>query len=405
MNESNSFSEGSPKNSALNPEISDSAKEVPTAQNDFAPPSDPKVTDSAEPPLPPETHKDPTTQTTLEDSISFASLVTAQRLSYEEMRDTRRCASHSSFLVLISICLMNLMILGLTWLCRSNPALHSNSSSFFYLKPIIYYSISCFSYCVAIGFPALLYQLHTHQPLEKVVRFDSPKSHGLSRSAIICMFFAGMGLTLLANYPTSFVTQILQMFGISHVSPDDMPLTSDIATQIFYMLYGTLIPPLVEELLFRGVILNILRQHGDSFAIIMSAFIFGLYHGNIPQFVFAFLMGLIAGYLYIRTGSILIPILIHMFNNGFSCLSVLIQQWYGNTVFENFQSAYFSAFLLLGAVGLGFLIKNRKKYLPLPKSKILHAPLSVRMTCGIGNLGTIFLILNFIMLCAVTNIL
>jgi membrane protease YdiL (CAAX protease family) len=116
-------------------------------------------------------------------------------------------------------------------------------------------------------------------------------------------------------------------------------------------------------------------------------------------------MGLIAGYLYIRTGSILIPILIHMFNNGFSCLSVLIQQWYGNTVFENFQSAYFSAFLLLGAVGLGFLIKNRKKYLPLPKSKILHAPLSVRMTCGIGNLGTIFLILNFIMLCAVTNIL
>ena len=99
MNESNSFSEGSPKNSAPNPEISDSETKIPTAQNDFALSSDPKVTDSAEPSLPPGIQKDPTTQTTFEDPISFASLVTAQRLSYEEMRDTRRCASHSSLLI------------------------------------------------------------------------------------------------------------------------------------------------------------------------------------------------------------------------------------------------------------------------------------------------------------------
>ena len=83
MNESNSFSEGSPKNSVPNPEISDSAKKVPTAQNGFTLPSDPKVTDSTEQTLPPETQKDPTTQTTFEDPISFASLVAAQRLSYE----------------------------------------------------------------------------------------------------------------------------------------------------------------------------------------------------------------------------------------------------------------------------------------------------------------------------------
>lgn len=75
--------------------------------------------------------------------------------------------------------------------------------------------------------------------------------------------------------------------------------------------------PVLEELIFRGVILDsLLKRLSPVRAIIWSSVIFGIAHANPWQFIAAFSIGLIVGWLYYRTKSIWPGILLHFINNA-----------------------------------------------------------------------------------------
>ncbi|MFI3289856.1 MAG: CPBP family intramembrane glutamic endopeptidase [Rikenellaceae bacterium] len=84
-----------------------------------------------------------------------------------------------------------------------------------------------------------------------------------------------------------------------------------------YMLIALLIvAPIFEELLCRGVILEaIRRKHGGWIACVVSSLMFGVMHFEPQSILNAFMIGLLLGYLYIRTNSIFAPIIIHFLNN------------------------------------------------------------------------------------------
>ena len=87
-----------------------------------------------------------------------------------------------------------------------------------------------------------------------------------------------------------------------------------------YLMIG-IAAPILEELIFRGVILRgLLTTHSARKAIIWSAIIFGVAHMNPWQFVPAFLIGLVIGWLYWQTRSIWPGIFIHFLNNSLSFL-------------------------------------------------------------------------------------
>lgn len=85
-----------------------------------------------------------------------------------------------------------------------------------------------------------------------------------------------------------------------------------------YLAIGILVP-IAEELVFRGAILRLLLRLVDQrlhwIAIAVSALLFGIMHGNLPQFVHATLMGLLLGWMYYRTHSIVPGIAFHWVNN------------------------------------------------------------------------------------------
>ena len=77
------------------------------------------------------------------------------------------------------------------------------------------------------------------------------------------------------------------------------------------IIFG-LIVPIAEELVFRGVLYNrIKRSFGVEIATVLSALIFGLSHGNIVQFLYATILGLVMAYLYEKCELLLAPILFH----------------------------------------------------------------------------------------------
>ena len=85
-----------------------------------------------------------------------------------------------------------------------------------------------------------------------------------------------------------------------------------------YVAVGIL-APLVEEVVFRGAILRTLlgmmSKKNHWVAIMISAALFGLVHGNTAQFVNALLMGLLLGWMYYRTQSLVPGIMLHWVNN------------------------------------------------------------------------------------------
>ncbi len=105
-----------------------------------------------------------------------------------------------------------------------------------------------------------------------------------------------------------------------------MLATKDVWT---FMMVG-ITGPILEEALFRGIILDgFLTRYKPGKAIFWSAFLFGLFHLNPWQFIPGFLIGLLLGYIYLKTRSIIPVILVHIVNNSFS---YLIMYFYGDDV-------------------------------------------------------------------------
>lgn len=76
-----------------------------------------------------------------------------------------------------------------------------------------------------------------------------------------------------------------------------------------------ILAPIMEELVCRKLIIDRTRQYGEKVTVILSALIFGLLHQNLFQFFYAFALGLIFGYIYLRTGRLRYTILLHGFLN------------------------------------------------------------------------------------------
>ncbi len=115
--------------------------------------------------------------------------------------------------------------------------------------------------------------------------------------------------------PLSF---LYEQLGIEMDENTQQIITSMMKEPWGYVAVGIL-APLAEEVVFRGAILRtllgIMSKKNHWVAIMISAAIFGVVHANLAQFINALLMGLILGWMYYRTGSLVPGILLHWVNN------------------------------------------------------------------------------------------
>ena len=130
---------------------------------------------------------------------------------------------------------------------------------------------------------------------------------------IAFIFFVIMGLQMLTNIAMTPVINFLESStGVSFSEANEVATSHSVSSSM--MLYSIIIGPIIEELLYRGVLLRTLERYGKWFAIIISALIFGLMHGNAVQFPVALVIGLLFGYLTIKY-SIGLSMILHVLNN------------------------------------------------------------------------------------------
>lgn len=94
------------------------------------------------------------------------------------------------------------------------------------------------------------------------------------------------------------------------------------AHTIYAMLKAAIVAPVFEELIFRGVILEgFLKRYKPGYAILWSALLFGIMHLDPVQGSFAFIVGLLLGWVFWKTRSLFLCILLHAFNNSIAAIN------------------------------------------------------------------------------------
>ncbi|PKM61610.1 MAG: hypothetical protein CVU97_06940 [Firmicutes bacterium HGW-Firmicutes-21] len=131
-------------------------------------------------------------------------------------------------------------------------------------------------------------------------------------------FWLYIPFTIGAGFVVNIVIRII--FGplLERFDYTESQLPSSVTGIILYFILAALVPAIFEEWAFRGVLLRSLMPYGKGFALVVSSIIFGFMHLDPARVVFATTFGLLAGFIYMKTGSIWYGALIHLVNNAFA---------------------------------------------------------------------------------------
>ena len=174
--------------------------------------------------------------------------------------------------------------------------------------------------------------------------------------------FGAVGICILANIINSFFVAFFKEIGAN--VPDMPQFMVDTPISFLLNLFTfAVLPALIEELIWRGYILRTLRPYGDFFAVLISSLLFSLMHENLRQLPFTFIVGLFLGYLYVQTGNIWIPIVVHFINNSLSMVSQYVSFHLTDKGMLLFSVLLTYGLLILGWIALLFLMLKYRKNL------------------------------------------
>ena len=168
-----------------------------------------------------------------------------------------------------------------------------------------------------IGIPVLIC-------LVKKIPGTAPAQHTMKVWELLLALPMCYSVMYLSNLVGVVITGILGLLKGAPISNDvmDIATNGNMAVNAFYMV---LCAPILEEYIFRKLIIDRTLRFCQGVAILVSGLMFGLFHGNISQFVYATALGFFFGFIYVKTGKLKYTIGLHMFINFFGAVvSVLV---------------------------------------------------------------------------------
>jgi len=210
----------------------------------------------------------------------------------------------------------------------------------------------------------------------KLLKMPRATAYPLRRprpSIAVPSVFICLGTSIIGSYLSMIIAYVCEfLFGAVPTMPDFTAPTGA-AGIVTYLISLAVVPAIFEELLFRGVIMQSLRRFGDGFALVVSAFLFAVTHGNLIQGPNAMLMGLMIGYFVLRSGSLITGMIIHFVNNLFAGLNGIAMQCMTEAQSILLNEAITIFYLVSGVVCLIIFLRIHKNMFRFP---ICRYPLS-----------------------------
>ena len=234
----------------------------------------------------------------------------------------------------------------------------------------------------AIAFAAFC-MLHGRKP-------ETPVKHGAPRAPFL--YIAGaIGI----SYALNLIINLLFGAAGDRFLPAEQEIPVTAPGIILYFIEIAVLPAIIEEIAFRGIVLKHLLPYGKAGAIIFSSLLFGLLHVNPPHVIFAFAFGLTLALCYEYTRSIKFTALIHFANNLIS-EGLEYADAFGNPAVSVLTTMYVYAMMGVGIFALVYYLRNgiKKQRVSFIRPEHTGAKLSFgrSMLHSMLNTGTIILL-------------
>ncbi len=162
---------------------------------------------------------------------------------------------------------------------------------------------------LAIGITLCLVTLVIKQPVKRLLPVKTRPKYFLI--GVLMVF----GLLFSLNTANEYFVKLFELMGYKS-QPNFLPDISGWKV-VPAIIVIAVIPAVMEEIMFRGILLNNLEEGvGSVRSIFLVGFCFALYHGSVEQTIYQFICGCLFAWLAIRSRSILPSVLIHFLNNA-----------------------------------------------------------------------------------------
>lgn len=168
---------------------------------------------------------------------------------------------------------------------------------------------------------------------EGMEKYICNSTRALNPVSFVWLFLLALGSHAAVSIVMAVIAMLMPATFQSYI---DMVNSSGMNQYSIMWVVSTLIlPPFVEEIIFRGLLLKYLQRAGAGFVVanILQAVCFGIYHMNIVQGIYAALLGFLLGWLAYRYDSLIAPMFLHLLFNLFG------------TVLAEFESRFLPEFL------------------------------------------------------------
>ena len=220
------------------------------------------------------------------------------------------------------------------------------------------YAIYCYIiYCVicmAIFIPWYYKGIVKKSPKVNYKKALGIKPIVMSVSILICLYFIVSGMFLVAD---KVIPSVMEQYA-------ELMKASSLGTNILItVIYGYLLGPVTEELCFRGVMQGLLHKSNMSYmpVIVIQGLLFGIMHMNLVQGVYAFILGMILGYIRYKYKTLILSVAAHVVFNFFGTSVELLLE---NAGLSFFQKIIFAAVAAAIAVVLIVVVaKDKTSYI------------------------------------------
>ncbi len=266
------------------------------------------------------------------------------------------------------------------------------------LQNIINLALILLSYSLSLT-PFFIYKRSVGIPSRVAFPIKAPRA-----LFVVCGLFCTLALSSLGSITVDHINTALGLLGL-RVTSGTTPLPYGLWEIAVYILAFVVITPVLEEVVFRGILLQALRQYGDGFAVLVSAALFALMHLSITALPFAFLAGLCIGYFVVRTGSLISGIIIHIANNLLVVVYEALARGMAPRLGTLFTAAVFAVYLLLGLILLVVCAKRDPILFMLhPANSRLTGASRVRYLFSAGVMAFWLACVSLLMLTAVHSV-
>lgn len=204
------------------------------------------------------------------------------------------------------------------------------------------------------------------------------------------LLISGYSIFTLSNIVASIINESFSVIGIKDTTSLIDMTGNTVSEYGLYFIAVAIVPAITEEFAFRGVILTALRKYGDIFAIVASSILFGFMHGNLVQIPFAFLGGIVLGYIRVYTNSMLPSMLLHFINNSISVILDILNKNIDTNTMNLIYVIFTIVTLLLAIISIIYLASNKQDLLDLKVDNNTEFEFNKKIKLFFANAGMIF---------------